>query len=170
MKHLERFKKELNARPESKSGRFPWYAMSRYASDYWQEFEKPKIISARFMIEPLFGYDTGGHYTNDACYIMPTKTPILAGILNSKLGWWFLSHLTNQVQSNYSQIHIQYLTKLPIAKGTEQQRRAIEERVEKILKLKKSGKPTIELEKEIDKIVYEMYGLTQTEIKVVEGK
>jgi hypothetical protein len=170
MRHLNSFKKELSVRPEVIEKRFPWYALSRYASDYWQEFENPKIISARFMIEPLFGYDTGGHYTNDACYIMPTKNVFLAGFLNSKLGWWALSRLTNQVQQNYSQIHIQYLTKLPIAKGTDKQHSAIEERVAKILKLKKSGKSTSELEKEIDAIVYEMYGLSKEEIKVVEGK
>ena len=62
------------------------------------------------------------------------------------------------------------MTKLPIAKGTDKQHSAIEERVAKILKLKKSGKSTSELEKEIDAIVYEMYGLSKEEIKVVEGK
>lgn len=170
-KYLKQFKKQLSPGELGgrKAGSYKWYELQD-SIDYWQEFEKPKLVSARFMIEPLFGYDKDGRYTNDACYIIPIETPLLAGLLNSKLLWWVLSRLTNQVQANYSQIHIQYLKILPIAKGTEEQRRAIEKRVEKILKLKKTGKPTESLEKEIDEIVYEMYGLTEEERGVVDWR
>ena len=40
--YLLRFKPSLERRPEVKSGRVNWYALSRYASDYYGEFEKPK--------------------------------------------------------------------------------------------------------------------------------
>jgi hypothetical protein len=138
---------------------------------YLEEFAVPKIISPRFMIEPSFVYDSKGYLTNDACYIMPSSTPFLAGILNSTVGWWVLRKLTTQVQSDYSQIHISYLTKIPIAKPTAHQRQSIEKCVEKILsaKSKNPAADTTALEREIDGIVYEMYGLTEGEILVVEG-
>ncbi len=48
----------------------------------------------------------------------------------------------------------------------------IEERVEKILSAKKKDAKadTSALEKEIDRIVNELYGLTEEEIAIVEGK
>ena len=55
--HLKEFEERLKARPEVKQGRVPWYALSRYASDYWQEFEQPKIILGRFMNKATFAFD-----------------------------------------------------------------------------------------------------------------
>ncbi|MDQ3022416.1 MAG: hypothetical protein M3R36_17895 [Bacteroidota bacterium] len=40
---------------------------------------------------------------------------------------------------------------------------------DKILESKKQGKDTTALEEEIDRKVYELYGLTK-EVKIVEGK
>lgn len=59
---------------------------------------------------------------------------------------------------------------LPIATPTDEQRRAIEERVEKILAAKrKDGKAdTSALEREIDQLVYRLYGLMPEEIAMVE--
>jgi hypothetical protein len=171
-KHLKRFKKQLSDRPEVVEGRFPWFAMSRYASDYWQEFAGPKIVSAVLMTEPLFAYDRGGHFTLDTCYLLPIKSTYPLAILNSKLCWWILSRLTNQVQNQYSKIQVNQLARFPIATATETQRRAIEERVEKILAAKKKNPnaDTIQVEREIDEIVYEIYGLTEEERRIVEGK
>jgi hypothetical protein len=43
-KYLEKHKLKLEIRPEVKEKRYNWYAMSRYASDYFHLFELPKII------------------------------------------------------------------------------------------------------------------------------
>jgi hypothetical protein len=171
--HLKQFETQLKARDDQ--GVY-WWEMR--PCKYLAEFEKPKIISARFMIEPLFGYDKDDRFTNDACYILPTESPFLAAILNSKLGWWVLSRLTNQVQQSYSQVHIQYLSKLPIAKPTESQQREIEELVGKILHLrnlrkvsedKQSNLPKVtELEREIDLLVYHLYNLTLEEVRIID--
>jgi phosphoribosyl-ATP pyrophosphohydrolase len=65
-----------------------------------------------------------------------------------------------------------YVSQLAIAKPSAVQRRAIEEQVEKILAAKKKypAADTSQLEREIDEIVYKLYGLTEEEIKIVEGK
>jgi hypothetical protein len=52
------------------------------------------------------------------------------------------------------------------------QQKEIEKRVEKILALKKEN-PDADvsaLETEIDRLVYELYGLTDEEVQIVEGK
>ena len=91
--------------------------------------------------------------------------------MHSQVGWWSLRKLTNQVQNQYSKIQISQLSRLPVGKPTVSQQRAIEERVEKILAAKKknTSADTTKLEKEIDEIVYEIYGLTEEEKTIVEG-
>jgi len=42
--------------------------------------------------------------------------------------------------------------------------------IDKILESKKQGRVTTTLEAEIDRMVYELYGLTEEEIRIVEGK
>ena len=44
------------------------------------------------------------------------------------------------------------------------------EMIDKILKSKKQNKDTTALEAEVDRMVYELYGLTEEEIRIVEGK
>jgi len=43
-KYLSQFQEQLENRNESERGRYEWYALQRYAADYYQEFDKPKII------------------------------------------------------------------------------------------------------------------------------
>ncbi len=58
VQHLEKYKLELSSRPEVKQNRFPWYALSRYASDYWQDFEKEKIVYPCIMTQgSTFAYN-----------------------------------------------------------------------------------------------------------------
>ncbi len=171
MKHLEAHKKELAKRPEVKKGIFPWYALSRYASDYVREFENEKIMLQEIAPAGSFAWDdTDSYYSVNTTYIIGNASKYLLGVLNSLLVTHYYGYLSATIQGGFLRFTHQYLAQIPIAKPTDKQRRAIEERVEKILKLKKSGKSTSELEKEIDAIVYEMYGLTEEERGVVEGK
>lgn len=42
--HLLNYKKELSARNKAETGiRYEWYAMQRWGSNYWDDFNKPKI-------------------------------------------------------------------------------------------------------------------------------
>ena len=60
------------------------------------------------------------------------------------------------------------LKKLPIFKANKKDQKVIIKIVDKILVDKKSGKDTKILEDKIDKMVYELYGLTDKEIEIVE--
>ncbi|HEY9811142.1 MAG TPA: DNA methyltransferase [Halomicronema sp.] len=86
---LETHKKDLEKRPEVVKGRFPWYALSRYASDYWQMFEQPKIIYQVIQTLPQYALDKSGAYGNDKTFILPTTDLCLLGWLNSPLIWWY---------------------------------------------------------------------------------
>ncbi|MFM6422481.1 hypothetical protein, partial [Planktothrix sp.] len=60
---------------------------------------------------------------------------------------------------------------LPIKKPTETEELLLEKLVDQILNIKKSNPnaDTTILEQQIDQLVYELYGLTEEEIKIVEG-
>jgi hypothetical protein len=62
-----------------------------------------------------------------------------------------------------------YVEQLPIPPATDAQQAPIIERVQQILAAPDS--PDVpQLEAEIDRLVYDLYGLTDDEVAVVEGK
>ena len=62
-----------------------------------------------------------------------------------------------------------YVTQIPIPDTTPAQRAAIETLVRKLLDAKGQGPQVAEWEQELNGLVYEVYGLTEGEIGVVEG-
>ena len=140
------------------------------ACDYYDQFDRPKIMYQAFQVKPCFIYDEQGLYCNNSMWIMPTDNKALLGILNSKMGWWLISKFCTQIQNGY-QLIWKYFGQIPIPSITPSQQQSIIALVDKILAAKKADPraDTSAWEDEIDKLVYELYGLTEEEIKVVEG-
>ena len=65
---------------------------------------------------------------------------------------------------------LDYIKKLPIKKGDEKTQNVVQKLVDQILSLKKDNPKadTSDLEREIDLMVYELYGLSYDEVLVVE--
>ena len=63
-----------------------------------------------------------------------------------------------------------YVELIPVPKLDASKQRPFIKLVDQILAAKKSGADTTELETEIDNLVYQIYDLTDEEIKMVEGK
>ena len=87
-KHLLHYKTELSARNKAETGiRYEWYAMQRWGANYWEDFDKPKIIFQEIVQESQFMLDTNTHYMcNDTCRIIVGKhLDFLLRILNSEL-------------------------------------------------------------------------------------
>ncbi len=167
-KHLQQHQKKLASRPEVIAGRFPWYALSRYGSEYVDEFEKPKILAARFMATPLFGWDNNKSFTNDACYLILGDLVTFA-ILNSQAGWYFLTSIATLMQNKYYQIHIQYLEKIPIPDAPQPLRDQIASLAEQCLAAVGDAAKLAKLETQLNALVYQAYGLTDAEIALIEG-
>jgi hypothetical protein len=187
--HLLKFKTQLESRNITETGiRYEWYALQRYGSKYFTEFEKVKLIYLVFQVKPAFTFDTEGKfYLNNAIWMIPNKDLILLGILNSKLGWFLISHYCTQIQNGY-QLIFQYLSKLPIRtiNFSDPADKARHDRmvtlVTQMLDLnKKMQDARLDQDKTllsrqieatdaaIDTLVYELYGLTPEEIAIVEG-
>jgi hypothetical protein len=95
------------------------------------------------------------------------------GILNSKLtNWYFgIRFQDKHLAGGYISINTKLLEKIPIIQASEISKKAIALLVDQILTAKKSDPKadTTALEKAINQLVYQLYGLTEEEIKIVEG-
>ncbi len=168
--HLTKFKPRLEARPEVLEGRFPWYALSRYASEYASEFEKPKIITPAIVQRASFAFDVDGHYSNDKTSIIVSSELYLLGILNSKAADYVLQSIAATRQGGFVEYKPMYVSQIPIPDAEHELRTSIEEIVHTLLNERGEGHETEALETELNRLVYEAYGLTEIEISLIEAE
>ena len=85
--HLEGYKDILKKRNQAETGiRYEWYALQRWGANYWEEFEKPKIIYPNMTKYMPFFYDELGMYTNQKCFILTGRhLHYLIAFLNSSI-------------------------------------------------------------------------------------
>ena len=162
--HVKKYEDKLKARDDQ--GRFWWELRS---CAYFRDFELPKIILGRFMNKATFCYDDKGYLHNDAMYMIAGADKYVVAVLNSSVGWWTLKKSCTDLQNGYVQAYRENLFNIPIYPATDAQQAPIIERVQKILAAPDSSYVP-QLEAEIDRLVYDLYGLTEDEIAVVEGK
>ncbi|MFP6222080.1 class I SAM-dependent DNA methyltransferase [Helicobacter pylori] len=140
---------------------------------YLEDFEKEKIVWAEMTDEPRFIYDNKGFLTNQTCYFIARDDKYLFAILNSKVMYFFMRQMASNLGEGAFRWIKQFIERLPIPKITEKNQKLadkITDCAERILKSKaKDPKAnTQELEKEIDALVYQIYNLTDEEIKIIE--
>ncbi len=164
--HLLKYKEKAEKRTDQ--GDFWWELR---ACDYYNKFYTEKIMYQKFQVKPCFIYETNGAFCNDSMWIIPTKDKVLLAILNSKIGWWLISKYCSAIQNGY-QLIWNYLGQIPIPNNVnEKDSNKTIELVDQILAAKKSDPhaDTSALEDEIDQLVYDLYGLTEEERRIVEG-
>jgi len=144
-----------------------WFQIP-YAISYWQEFERSKIILGRFMDKPTFAFDRQQFFHNDALYMISGVDEYVVAILNSSVSWWFLRQICTDLQNGYLQAFRKDLFQIPIPPATDEEKKAIETLVQKCLDAQ--GTNVAPYEAEIEAIVVRLYGLTELERSIVEGK
>lgn len=156
---------KAKAKNRSDKGDFWWELR---ACTYYEQFEGVKIMYQTFQVKPNFIYDTKGSYCNNSMWIMATEDKALLGLLNSRLGWWLISNYCSQIQSGY-QLIWDYFGRIPVAlkkDGVKESEVAL--LVDRVLSEKLAGNDTTELERKIDGYMYEIYGLTNDDVKVID--
>lgn len=163
-RHLSQWEDKLRKRDDQ--GKFWWELRSCV---YWEEFEKPKIMYAEISTEGKFLLETEGYYSDTTTYILASSSEYLLGVLSSKLFTYMFSKTSSEISGGFFRWKRQYMEQIPICATSETQQAPIKERVKKILA--NPASPHVpRLEAEIDRLVYELYGLTEEEILLVEGK
>ncbi len=172
-KHLLKYEEKAKKRWDK--GDYWWELR---ACDYYEEFEKTKIMLPDIALRPQSMYDTEGFYCVNTAYIIPLDDKHLLAILNSKLTHFYYSNITSTIRGGYMRFIRQYLKTIPIIQSTNPQ---ITNLVDTLLNLNKQLK-SVNLEterlqiqraidhseKKIDEMVYELYGLSEEEIEIIE--
>ncbi|WP_339699121.1 Eco57I restriction-modification methylase domain-containing protein [Algoriphagus aquimarinus] len=168
--HLKQYKNELEKRWDK--GKHWWELR---ACAYYEAFEKPKIMYPEMAMESRFAYVENTLHFNNKVFFIPTEDLSLLGILNSSLVWFYLKNLVSVLgdpnRGGRLELRAVHMSTLPIAQPSLLEKEKIEILVKQILAKKQIDlkADTIELENQIDQLVYEMYGLSEEEIRIVEG-
>jgi len=92
------------------------------------------------------------------------------GVLNSSVSKLLLKNTCDFVQARYYRMKISYIESLNIPNASKSKKHEIGNLVESVIDEKKQNPDadTTDLEAEIDRLVYELYDLSEEEIAVVE--
>lgn len=139
---------------------------------YYDELSCEKIIWKRIGSILRFCYDdTGSVVLDSTCFSSGPCSKYLTAVLNSKMGHYLLKDAPKTGTGDLL-ISVQALEPIAVPILSEAERKPFEELVNEIIRLKKM-EPTTDtsaLEAEIDRMVYDLYGLTEEEINIVEGR
>ncbi|WP_231246617.1 class I SAM-dependent DNA methyltransferase [Helicobacter pylori] len=175
--HLLSHKDKLLKRNKDETGkRYEWYCLQRWVANYYQEFEKEKIVYPCIMAkEPCFVYEEKGFYAPAPANIITgdkTEIQYITALLNSKCIYFAMRkfYMGGGIEG---ELKTNNLEKIPIPKITPQNQELahkITDCAKAILEAKEKDPKanTQQLEKEIDALVYQLYNLTDEEIKTIE--
>ena len=178
--HLFNFFNKLKPKTETdssegrKPGNYKWFEILDNTA-YYREFEKSeKIIWGLTADKWAYTLDTEQHYLPSNAYILTSDTiPIrfILGLLNSKLLHYYFGFIGVMTAGGAYTLKAATIEAFPIATGTREQQKEIAAKVESILNAKAKDKQAdvSSIESEIDHLVYNLYGLSDNEIKIVEG-
>jgi hypothetical protein len=176
--YLKNFKSTLVSRGSDRMQYESWYAL--WNSRSLEKFKSQKILTQVLSTRANYTLDdkaesmfVGGG--NAGVYGIIPKNDVniyyLLGLLNSRMLDFILKKISTHFQNEYYSYARRFIEKLPIHIASEEQQKPIIKLVERVLaaKGKNPQADTSKWEREIDVLVYEMYGLTEEEVKVVEG-
>lgn len=151
----------------------------------------PKLVTRQIGITPVFGLDSRGFHCLNTVFMLTSRGPLslsyLLGLLNSRLLAEFWKNRFYDQRGRFPKIKGAYLKQMPIRPidFTDEQDRGRYDRlismVDQMLVAKQqeaaaSGhakeiatRKCAALDRQIDTLVYELYGLTEAEIALVEG-
>ncbi|MBM4136866.1 MAG: class I SAM-dependent DNA methyltransferase, partial [Nitrospira sp.] len=139
--------------------------------NYYDEFEKEKLIYRDVGDNLSFAYEQGKLYGNNTVYFLNTGNKYLLAVLNSLLLNFYYTKISSQLGDAASRAFTIFIEQLPILKIPETKQQPFISLVDQILAAKKKdpNAVTSALERQIDKLVYELYELTPEELDIVEG-
>ena len=185
LNHLSQFRKELSGRATQQE----WFELQQSQEAFRKHFDGTKIIYPDMSRYPKFSLDESGAYFSNTVYFIGSDSKFLLGLLNSKLLWFVIRGLSNALRGGLWRFrlfsgHVERLP-MPHHDSTRSDKAAHDRMVklvEQMLELHRqlaaarTPQEQTALERqiaaadaEIDRLVYQLYGLTADEIKIVEG-
>ncbi len=185
--HLKQYQPRLQKRCDQGDH---WWELR--ACGYYDRFQEPKIIYPDIATSCRFSLDSDGYFGSNTTYFIPSDDLYLLGVLNSTIAQFYFSRICAGLEgggTTYLRFFGQYLVGFPVRTINFDDPADVARHdkmvalVERMLALNRSlAAAAIPAEKElyrrqieatdwqIDALVYELYGLTEGEVRVVEAK
>ncbi len=112
LRYLNQFKNQLSERSDIKDTNRNWYGLR--ACDYYDQYEKPKIVYPDISNDCNFTYDENGYFIEMTGFIIPKADKYLVAVLNSKLINFYFSYLSAQIRGDYYRFKNIYVNFIPI--------------------------------------------------------
>jgi len=173
--YLEQFKEDLtpkqnnNQKRGRKPGNYRWYELQDITA-YYAEFEKPKIIWAKYGIEPAFALDKNGFYFANTVFLLVSDDMNWLALLNSRVVQWFAKQTFNIVRGGYVEWIPANISQIPIPVPPASLYQQVVILTQQCLEAAQNEPDRLPaLETELNALVYEAYGLDDDDIAVIEG-
>jgi len=135
-----------------------------------------KLMFRRVSSSLIFTYDSEQYYALNTLVIVNKidnkigpDLKFILGLMNSKLMNYVYSNKFKSTKTVFSEIQARSIKELPIPKMSNELENEITSLSAEIISLKKSMTDTTDLEIQIDQLVYQLYDLTEEEIKIIEN-
>jgi hypothetical protein len=164
----------------------PVHSYLNYSPNLLHRARTPKIFEAKekLIIQRITGgnhplkvaYDNNQYYNKESINNIILKeacgynAKYILALLNSKLlNWFYTNQFTNESKLTVN-LSKEYLSQIPIYKASESMQDGVIAIVDEILAHKKIDftYDTSLLEKKVDALVYQLYDLTEDEVKIIE--
>ncbi|MCC6489349.1 MAG: Eco57I restriction-modification methylase domain-containing protein [Candidatus Hydrogenedentes bacterium] len=182
LEHLRPFRKRL----EGRATRQAWYELQQPQYAYVKLLEGPKLVFPDIATGCRFAFDGNGYFGANTVYFLPTENLPLLALLNSRLAHCYFIQTCAALEGpgeSYLRFFGQYLEQFPVLlpAPTNARHHKITSLVRRMLDLNKRLKDVktdhartvlerqiAATDNDIDRLVYELYGLTDDEIAIVE--
>lgn len=184
--HLQPFKSRL----EGRATRQPWYELQQPQQRFAALMDGPKLIFPDIATTPRFALDEAGFYCANTAYFIPRHDLYLLGLLNSRLGSFYFAKTCAGLEGKtetYLRFFGQYMERFPVRRldpsnaGDKAAHDRLVRLVEAMLTLHAqfASAPSVgqkeivqrqidATDAQIDPLVYDLYGLTTSEVDLVE--
>jgi hypothetical protein len=176
--YLLGFQAKLRARYEVRRGDYEWWVIRQVAET--AIFDNPKIVYPDLCSRPTFALNEDGMYPNNTVFCIASDSGALLAYLNSTVAWFWIIHNCPANRGGAYRLFNQYMDRLPVHPSVldnsdlhklgrqmlHLQRKCTQSRTthEKSM-IERQMHAT---DRQIDRLVYELYELTDDEIKIVE--
>ena len=171
-RHLLSHKAALAARNKSETGiRYEWYTLQCWAANYHDDFAKEKLIWMDLTEQGRFSYSNSEIFCANTAFIMTgSALKYLCAMLNSNLVMWYMGNTALNSGMGVTRWIPATVERIPIPKLSGVKQIPFVRLVDHILEAKSAdpNADTEQLEREIDRLVYDLYGLTPAEVVAVE--
>ena len=163
----------INSSVEKKQGKRDWHILFRPREE--SDFVKPKILVRQTADRIIAALDNEiGFYPINTVNVVKLQSEdidfnlAILGILNSKLITFFYQEISQEGGRILAEVKPSRVKAVPIPNLINI--KSLSNLVQKVIDKKQENKETSNEETQIDHLVYQLYDLTEEEIKIIEGK